>query len=97
MFADSKANYDPSNVAPLIESFAGMLGKERTALKFQYAAGGELLEVTHPNDKSYLDGYLATHNAKSAALVQYETAAKKSVRLRAYQDTSPAGIEYFKD
>lgn len=96
----SKANYDPKNVAPLIESFASLLGKQRTQLIFRYENNTpndktDDIFVKHPNDKAYLPDYLAAHKGKSPEQTRYEMFAKKSTRLKLFQDNSPAKIKYF--
>lgn len=96
----SKANYDPKNVAPLIEAFASILDKKRTQLTFKYENNDPLnptdrILVKHPNDKAYLPAYLAAHSTKSPEQIKYETAAKKSDILKLFQDNSPANIKYF--
>lgn len=86
----SGANYSPKNVAPLIEFFAAILGKTRTQVEFSYPAAPK---VDHPNDKDYLPAYLAKHSTPSPELLRYEEFAKRSQRLKEYQDEN--GIEYF--
>lgn len=85
----SKADYSSKNVAPLIESFASIIGKSRNELEFNYPTHEG--NVLHPNDKSY-----ATSNLnKSDDLLRYEEAAKRSSILKLYQDNSPAKIDFF--
>jgi hypothetical protein len=84
----SKANYNPSNVAPLIEGFASMLGRTVSEIKFVYPEQ----EVSHPGDVQYDNN---STKPKSDDLLRYEEAAKRSSILKSFQDNSPAGIEYF--
>jgi hypothetical protein len=97
----SGANYSDTNVAPLIESFAGILGLPASQLAFVYENNtpdnfDDDPVVTHPGDKQYLPAYLAAHAEQSPEMAKYEERAKNSARLQAFQDASPAGIEYFK-
>lgn len=87
------ANYDPKNVAPLIEFFGQVTGNGETSLRFSFPDN----DVDHPGDGTYLPGYLRQHKTKTAALVRYEAAAKGSARLREFEKNSPAGIRYFQD
>jgi hypothetical protein len=94
----SGANYDPKNVAWMIEMFASILGKSHTELQFVYENNtpndrNDDIFVQHPNDKLYF--YETQGKQKSDELLTYEAAAQKSDRLRAFQDNSPANIEYF--
>lgn len=96
----SRADYSPTNVAPLMESFGGVLGYPASRLEFRYlpddpTVAGENV-VRHPGGE-HLGAYLNRHNTKSPELLQYERAAKGSARLKLYQDNSPADIEYFQD
>ena len=100
----SQADYSPQNVAPLIESFAQFVngGTSPLEIAFVYENNtpndtGDDITVTHPNDDQYLPDYLAEVCPGSTAMDRYEQAAKKSERLKTFQDTSPAGIEYFQD
>lgn len=97
----SRANYSPANVAPLIEFFAGILGYDKADISFQYEnntpnnASDDII-VSHPNDREYYGEWLSTHKTKSSEMLRYEAAAKKSARLTAFQNNSPANIVYFK-
>jgi len=101
----SQADYSPQNVAPLIESFSQFvtgttLYASPLELAFMYENNtpsdtGDDITVTHPNDGSYLPDYLTEVCPGSSAMDAYEQAAKNSARLKTFQDTSPAGIEYF--
>jgi hypothetical protein len=98
----SGADYSSKNVAPLIEFFANILGKDPSELQMNYddksvGIEGSVISVRHPGDNSYLNNYVSKHNVKSPQQAQYEKAAKNSQRLKKYQDESPAGIEYFQD
>jgi hypothetical protein len=96
----SKADYSEKNVAPLIESFAELLGYSHLSLEFVYENNthenrDDDHHVRHPGDKLYLPDYLSDHASKSAAMLRYEERAKQSTILKEYQDASPANIEYF--
>ncbi len=96
----SRANYSPKNVAPLIEFFASILSvdKSRLVLKYENNTPQNLnddISVRHPMDKDYLGPYRNEHKVKSNEQMRYEDAAKKSARLIAFQDNSPAQITYF--
>jgi hypothetical protein len=96
----SKADYSPQNLAPIIESFAQILGTHYMALTFVYENNthkdkNDDIFVQHPNDKTYLRDYLNDHKDKSDALLRYEIAAKKSSRLALFERESPAKIKYF--
>lgn len=96
----SQANYSPENVAPLIEFFASVLGKDKSEVQFSYdnntSDNSDNITVSHPNDQEYLPGYLNSRKTKSSEQLRYEEAAKQSSRLKLFQDESPANIEYFK-
>lgn len=96
----SRADYDPQNIAPLIEFFAGQIGADKANVVFRYENNTvnnktDDIWVPHPNDGEYLPPYLNDHKGKSSELERYEVAAKKSVRLKLFQDNSPANIKYF--
>lgn len=98
----SNADYSPENCAWLIEFFAGILGVSHTRLTLRYENNTpnnkeDDIYVSHPNDKLYLPELNAKLNSegKSIELVLYEIAAKKSARLRLFEENSPANIEYF--
>lgn len=98
----SGADYSPENVAPLIESFSQFVPADPLEIAFQYENNtpddtGDDIIVVHPNDGEYLQDYLDEVCPGSDAMAVYEQAAKKSARLKTFQDTSPAGIEYFQD
>jgi len=94
----SKADYSPENVAWLIEFFAGILGKSTSELTLQYENNTPSIKeddilVSHPGDKLYFED--TQGKPKSPELIRYEAAAKKSKRLKLFQDNSPANIYYF--
>lgn len=96
----SQANYDPRNVAWMIEMFASVLGKSHTEIQFQYENNtpndpNDDIVVEHPDDKLYWPDYNTGRLAKSPEQERYEMYAKQSARLKLFQDNSPAGIEYF--
>lgn len=95
----SNANYDPHNLAWMIEMFASVLGQDSSTIKFIYENNtpnnrSDDITVEHPGDGLYL-GEKASNKTKSQEQLRYETVAKRSVRLKLFQDNSPAGIEYF--
>lgn len=97
----SSANYDPRNVAPLIESFAQILGKDKSQVQFRYENNtprdaSDDVVVSHPNDQDYLPAFIRQHKEPSPAQLRYEAAAKSSARLSLFQDNSPANIKYFR-
>ena len=96
----SKADYDPQNVAPLIEFFAGVINEPTAYMAFRYENNTfnnktDDIWVKHPENGAYLPPYMNEHKGKSNDLLRYETAAKKSKRLKLFQDNSPAKITYF--
>lgn len=103
----SGANYEPKNVAWLIEFFGGIIGKDKTEVEFRYPNNTEYpytkdipeddIFVRHPNDKEYLPELRAKlkKEGKSPEMIRYEKAAKKSGILKFYEENSPAGIKYF--
>jgi hypothetical protein len=97
----STANYSPKNVAPLMEFFAGILGKQPDEIQFRYEnnsadSKADDIRVDHPGG-DYLGPYLVAHKEVSSDMKRYEQYAKKSLRLRRFQDSSPAKIKYFQD
>jgi hypothetical protein len=95
----SVANYDPKNVAWMIEFFAQIVGKKPSELEFRYENNTpddktDDIFVKHPGG-SYLPDASACNFQKSPALLKYEAAAKNSPRLKLYMDHSPANIKYF--
>lgn len=97
----SNANYDPKNVAWMIEMFATSLSKNPDELVFLYENNTpniyeDDIAVSHPMDRLYLPEKKQFKQKSNAQLI-YEEYAKGSVRLRLFQDNSPAKIEYFKD
>jgi hypothetical protein len=98
----SQANYNAKNVAPLIESFAGLLGTDKSNVSFRYENNtpnnaNDDIVVSHPNDADYLGTFLSKHNNKSPEMLRYENAAKRSARLAEFERNSPADIVYFKN
>ena len=96
----SNANYNPTNVAWMIEFFADILGTTKDQIAFRYENNTPLdpdddIFVSHPGG-TYLPNAQAC-KAKSKEQKIYEAAAKKSVLLKLYQDNSPANITYFDD
>ncbi len=94
----SEADYSPKNVAWLIEFFAGILGNRASELTFRYENNTPSVKeddilVEHPGDKLYFEDTQGL--TKSYELIRYEEAAKKSKRLKLFQDNSPANIDYF--
>ena len=100
----STANYTPQNVAPLIEGLAGHVPTTTSAspfgVAFRYENNsptnrGDDIQVQHPQDRDYLDAYLNDINNGSPEQERYEQAARQSDRLRTFEQTSPAKIDYF--
>ena len=104
----STANYEPSNVAPLIEGLAGSVPTNPDGtcpatpfgIAFRYENNtpdhkDDDIIVAHPQDMNYLNTYLNEHCPGSIEQNRYEFMAKKSARLQAFQESSPAEIEYF--
>jgi hypothetical protein len=95
----SQANYEPRNVAWMIEMFAQVLGQNHTSLRFRYENNTpnnpwDDIYVEHPNDKLYFTEK-ARCDTKNQEMIQYETKARQSDILRLFQDYSPAEINYF--
>lgn len=94
--AESKANYSPQNVAPMIEGFAQILGVDKSEVMFLYGDEQNSKAVTHPGDKDYLPGYDPDEKGDpSVSMSRYEFFAKRSARLKKFMEESPAEIEYF--
>lgn len=98
----SQANYNPKNVAWLIEMFAGILGEAKTSLIMRYENNTpnnkeDDIYVQHPNDGTYYDEAVRKGHVGSPEQVRYEMYAKKSARLLAYMEASPANITYFQN
>lgn len=103
----SNANYDPSNVAWLIEWFGSFISSptllyQYTDLRFRYENNTpddptDDIYVQHPQDKVYIYEKLDEAYEKSDELALYEFYAKKSAVLKNFEKNSPAEIEYFKD
>lgn len=103
----SKANYSPENVAWVIEMFAGVLHKSPAEIQLRYPNNTEYpytedipeddIIVSHPGDGSYRQAWIDAHQPKSQEQMRYERFAKKSARLKLYQDNSPAKIQYFQE
>jgi hypothetical protein len=96
----STANYDQKNCAWLIEFFAGILGytKDQVVLNYENNTPKDRVDdiyVHHPNDKLYLPEKQNSKEKKSPELLNYEFKAKKSARLKLFQNNSPAKIKYF--
>ena len=97
----SQADYSPKNVAWLLEMFGGIIGEDHTNIAFRYEnntqnSPNDDIFVAHPGDKLYHPKNDPCKMTKSAALTRYEKFAKKSARLKLFEENSPAGIEYFK-
>ena len=95
----SVANYQPQNVAWMIEFFANILGKTPSEVVFRYENNTpddptDDIFVSHPGG-SYLPSHTACNFKKSDDLKRYEAAAKQSPLLKTYMDNSPAKIKYF--
>lgn len=108
----SNANYEPQNVAWLVEFFASILGSSSISTIFTSKIYDELLfhyenntpndpnddiYVGHPLDKTYIYEYTEKRKEKSYDLLIYELYAKRSARLILFEENSPANIQYFQD
>lgn len=98
----SQANYEPQNVAWLIEMFASILGEDKTSLIMRYENNTpnnkeDDIYVRHPNDGLYYDEAVRKGHVGSPEQTRYEIYAKKSARLQAYMEASPANITYFQN
>lgn len=96
----SNADYSPRNVAWLMEMFASVISYDYTKIGFIYENNSPInrtddILVAHPGDDIYYYKYQEEHKEKSLDMLRYEEAAKRSVRLKMFQDNSPAKIEYF--
>lgn len=96
----SNADYSNENCAWMIEMFARSFSISHLRIQFRYENNTNHDErddifVWHPNDKFYL--WKKDEEQKSEELIKYEEAAKKSERLKLFEENSPAGIEYFKN
>jgi hypothetical protein len=94
----SKADYSNENCAWMIEMFARSFSISHTRIQFRYENNTHHDErddifTWHPNDKFYL--WKKADEIKSDELIKYEEAAKKSERLKLFEENSPAGISYF--
>ena len=97
----SQANYEPRNIAWLIEFLGNITGYDKSQIGLRYENNSpndksDDIVVYHPNDKNYLNESSVCNFEKSAELIRYEKFAKKSKILKDYQDNSPANIEFFK-
>ena len=108
----SNANYNPKNVAWMIEFFATIIGQDYTNLQFRYenntcdtdnlgTGADDDIFVEHPKVENPDDDKIYLDEAsqcrpKSADQDRYENAAKKSTRLRNFMNEVGL-IEYFKD
>ena len=97
----SQANYEPKNLAWMIEMFAMVLGQSHTDLIFKYennTPGNRTddIQVRHPNDKLYLSEK-AVCAPQTDEMIRYEDKASRSQILRLFEENSPAGIKYFND
>ena len=102
----SGANYEPQNVAWMIEMFAGVIGQDHTNIRFRYenntckdensgAGDQDDIFVVHPDDKLYYPEATKCQ-PKSAEQIRYENAAKKSKRLAIFMEEVGV-IDYFED
>ena len=96
----STADYRPANVSPLIEFFAGLIGKQIEEVSFLYDnndpenAEAAIL-VSHATVIPVDYSPPTTPLEKSPAMIAYEARATVSARLKEFADTN--GVEYFKD
>ena len=97
----SNANYEPKNVAWLIEFFASFVGYGHDQLIMHYENNthqetNDDKYVAHPLDKLYFYEELEKRKEKSTEMVVYELYAKRSATLINFEENSPANIQYFK-
>lgn len=95
----SQADYSKENVAQLVRSFGYLLGIDPARIVLHYENN------THNNktDDIYVGWVgsappcdsLSRPFPPNSAIARYERAAKKSKRLKLFQDNSPAKIKYF--
>lgn len=95
----SKVSYD--NTPWLIEFFGHLLGVDYQRLGLRYEGDNpedpsDDILVWHPGDKLYWPE-AGKCRQKSPELKRYEHFAKKSARLKEYEENSPAEIKYFND
>lgn len=96
----SRANYDPENVAWMIEMFASTLRKSANQITFRYENNmpfdeREHIIVGHPGGQHLYDKQ--SNMTKSSELRYYESKAKMSSILKLYERHSPAQIDFFDD
>lgn len=108
----SNANYEPKNVAWLIEFFASVLANSSMSTLFTSKIYDEMIMhyenntpddpyddiyVGHPLDKTYIYEEMEKRKEKSTELLIYEFYAKRSARLINFEENSPANIKYFEE
>ena len=93
----SKANLSNENSAKLFTSFASLLGKNPNELQFYYSNfQGEGVTLTW--DETTKPCITVKRPLKPGSpLFVYEKYAKRSARLKLFQDNSPANIVYFQE
>lgn len=79
-----------------------MFGVKKEQIQFTYENNdpnnvNTNIDISHPGDAVYLNKYLDGNKQKSSAQSRYELYAKQSARLIAFQNLSPAGVDYFND
>lgn len=97
----SRANYSTENCSWLHEMFGSILGQQPWDLTLRYENNTpddrtDDIDVPYSGANNW-DAHSRKHREKSPEQLRYEVAAKKSARLRLFENNSPAGIEYFKD
>jgi hypothetical protein len=85
-------DYDPTNLAWMMEFFGNILGVSYTQIGFLYENSTDVIQ--HPQDKEYLPE-ASQPKAKTPEMLKYEMYAKRSRLLKKFQDESPANITYF--
>ena len=97
----SQANYSTENCSWLQEMFGSILGKQPWELTLRYENNTpddrtDDIDVSYSGANNWY-AYSKKHKEKSVEQLRYEVAAKKSARLRLFENNSPAGIDYFQD
>jgi hypothetical protein len=87
----SQADYSPKNVAWFIERLASCLGVNHNQVILKYNDG----TVQHPDDKLYYNDKVPSE--PSPEWLHYIQKAKKSQRLKLFEQFAPGGAVYFQD
>ncbi len=94
----SKADLSDKNSASLLRSFAQILGEDPSNIQFYYSdtvnGGGKTVIWDETNPPCIT---INRPLKPGTPLFVYEKYAKRSLRLKLFQDNSPAQIEYFQE